>query len=88
MLSHQSRFTYTSRFYMPRLSQGLSVQVLNCTSNNDNTVAALVPSTGSLVVVINGTGSSIDYTFDLSKFSNWRDSKDSRFSLPGSDLLA
>jgi O-glycosyl hydrolase len=81
------RFTYTSRFYMhSAFSRFIRPGSQIIASNNDNTVAALVPSTGSLVVVIrNGTGSSVDYTFDLSKFSELGETvKIHRFSLPGS----
>jgi O-glycosyl hydrolase len=81
------RFSYPVRYYMhAAFSRFIRPGSQIISSSNENTVAALVPQTGNLVIVTrNGLTSNTNYTFDLSKFSTLGASaKIYLFSLPGS----
>jgi O-glycosyl hydrolase len=81
------RFSYPVRYYMQAaFSRFIRPGSQIISSNNNNTIAAIVPESGNLVIVTrNGSASNTSYTFDLSKFSNLGASaKIHLFSLPGS----
>jgi len=81
------RFSYPVRYYMhAAFSRFIRSGSQIISSSNENTVAAIVPQTGNLVIVTrNGSTSNSTYTFDLSKFSKLAASaKIYLFSLPGS----
>jgi O-glycosyl hydrolase len=64
-------FTFTKRFYMhSAFSRFIRPGSRIIASSDTNTVAALVPATGNLVVIMrNGGTNDISYTFDLSRFT-------------------
>lgn len=81
------RFSYPVRYYMQAaFSRFIRPGSQIISSNNENTIAAQVPERGILVIVTrNGTTSNVNYTFDVSKFTNIGTSaKTYLFSLPGS----
>jgi O-glycosyl hydrolase len=81
------RFSYPVRYYMhAAFSRFIRPGSQIISSNNENTIAAIVPQTGNIVIVTrNGSTSNTSYTFDLSKFSTLAASaKIYLFSLPGS----
>jgi len=80
-------FKYNGRYYMhAAFSRFLRPGSQFIQSSDTNSVAALVPGSGDLVVVLrNATSANIAYTVDLSKFSaTVNAAKVYRFSLPGS----
>ncbi len=81
------RFSYPVRYYMhAAFSRFIRPGSQIISSNNSNTIAAIVPERGSLVIVSrNGTSSNTSYTFDLSKFAKIGTAANTYlFSLPGS----
>jgi O-glycosyl hydrolase len=83
----RQRFTYNKRYYMhTAFSRFIRPGAQFIFSSESNSVAALVPETGNLVVVLrNSSSQRTDYTIDLSKFSSHTDTaRIYRFELPGS----
>lgn len=80
-------FKYTKRFYMhAAFSRFIRPGSQIIASSDTNSVAALVPSTGNLVIVLrNNANSTTPYNIDLSKCSALGSKAEIyRFSLPGS----
>jgi len=80
-------FKYTGRYYMhAAFSRFIRPGSRIIASSDANSVAALVPSNGNLVVVVrNAATASASYTVDLSKFGSIGSTATVyRFSLPGS----
>jgi O-glycosyl hydrolase len=80
-------FKYTGRYYMhAAFSRFIRPGSQIISSSDPNSVAALVPSNGNLVVVLrNAASASASYTVDLSKFGSIGSAATVyRFSLPGS----
>lgn len=87
-LNHSKEsFKYTKRFYMhAAFSRFIRPGSQIISSSDTNSVAALVPGTGSLVVVLrNNANADNKYTIDLSKFEKTGgNAQVYRFTLPGS----
>jgi O-glycosyl hydrolase len=80
-------FKYTGRYYMhAAFSRFIRPGSQIIASSDANSVAALVPANGNLVVVVRNAGTSnASYTVDLSKFASiGTTAAVYRFSLPGS----
>ncbi len=84
----RQRFSYSKRYYMhAAFSRFIRPGSLIIGSSDTNSVAALAPGTGDLIVVLrNNAGGSEDYTIDLSRFAAapGGTARIHRFSLPGS----
>ncbi|MBN1127420.1 MAG: T9SS type A sorting domain-containing protein [Chitinispirillaceae bacterium] len=79
-------FSYNVRYYMhAAFSRFIKPGSQIISSNNANTIAALVPNGNLVIVTRNGTTTSSNYVFDLSKCSPiGASAKVYLFSLPGS----
>jgi len=83
----RQRFTYNKRFYMhAAFSRFIRAGAQFIRSSDDNSVAALVPETGNLVIVLrNASSQSTNYVIDLSACEELSDTAQIyRFELPGS----
>ena len=83
----RQRFTYNKRYYMhAAFSRFIRPGAQFIFSSDENSVAALVPTNGNLVIVLrNASPQSTDYTIDLSQCESLADiAQIHRFELPGS----